>query len=276
MQKQNYYYLISGLPDMALEQSKVPLPLSELLEAFEWSLHPEDFRLARLIFLPVDHRNLLNLIQKKEFSWEPYGKFSRETMEEGLKEPGLLPAYMNRFFQAYKNEGPLWPGMSWENQLARLGHDYRLEQSNGFLRQWFTFENFLENFLTAWNIREYQLPAEGQYIGENLVTEAARKSHARDLGLAAELPFLDKLQHALEQDKLLEREKAISRIKWNYIDELNTFNYFTIEVVLGYLLKWLMLHRWARMDAERGRQVLEGLIDRLENSFELPKIFDLA
>ena len=82
--------------------------------------------------------------------------------------------------------------------------------------------------------------------------------------------------HALAQEKLPEREKAIDRIKWNYIDELNTFNYFTVEVVLGYLLKWILLNRWTRMDAERGRQGIETLVEALENSLEFPKKFTLA
>ena len=276
LKKRNYYYLVSGLPDMAMEQSKVPLSLPELMEELRLSLLPEDLQLARLIFLPADNRNLLNLIQKEDKPWEPHGQFSRERMEEGLKEPGQLPDYMSRFHQAYKNEEPFWPAMSWENQLARLGLEYLLEQTDGFLHQWFAFENHLKNILAAWNIREYGLPAEGQLIGENVATEAARRSHARDFGLAAELPFLDKLLHALEQDKLLERERAIARIKWNYIDELNTFHYFTVEVVLGYLLKWIMLDRWTQLDTERGLRQIGSLIAKLEGDFELPKQFALA
>ena len=276
LKKRNYYYLVSGLPDMAMEQSKVPLSLPELMEELRLSLLPEDLQLARLIFLPADNRNLLNLIQKEDKPWEPHGQFSRERMEEGLKEPGQLPDYMSRFHQAYKNEEPFWPAMSWENQLARLCLEYLLEQTDGFLHQWFLFENYLKNTLAAWNIREYRLKTDGQLIGENDVTAALRKSHARDFGLAAELPFLDKLLHALEQDKLMDREKAIDRIKWNYIDELNTFHYFSVEAVLGYLIKWLILHRWTRMDAERGRQVIGHLVGTLENSFEFPKTFALT
>lgn len=271
MQKRNYYYLVSGLPDMAPEQSKLPLSLPELMEELSISLHPDDLRLAQLLFLPIDNRNLLRLLQKEEFSWEPFGRFSRDAMEEGLKEPGLLPAYMLRFQQAFKNEAPLWPGMSWENQLARLLYEYLMEHTKGFLHQWFSFENSLKNILAAWNIREFKLAAEGQFIGENSVAEALRKTHARDFGLAAELPFLDKLLHALEQDKLLEREKAIARIKWQYIDELNTFQYFSLEAVLGYLLKWIMLHRWTQLDQERGRQVIAQLVGAMEDSFEVPK-----
>ncbi|MCB9289208.1 MAG: DUF2764 family protein [Lewinellaceae bacterium] len=276
LKKRHYYYLLSGLPDMALEQSKVPLTLSELMEAFRLSLHPEDLQLARLVLLPADNRNLMALLQKTEAAWKPEGQFSRQTMEEGLEEPGLLPSYMNRFYRAYKEDAPLWPAMSWENQLARLTHEYLMAHTTGFLKQWFTFENYLKNILSAWNIREYKLAADGQFIGENVVTEALRKSHARDFGLALEVPFLDKLMHALEQDKLLEREKALARIKWNYIDELNTFNYFTVEAALGYLLKWIMLDRWTRLDTQRGQEVIGNLMDRLENSIEIPQTFALA
>ena len=261
---------------MVLEQSKAPLLLSELMEQLRLSLHPDDLQLAQLALRPIDNANLLSLLQKEAAPWAPHGQFSREAMEEGLKEPGRLPAYMNRFHQAYKDEAPLWPGMSWENQLARLSHEYLLEHTNGFLHQWFTFENYLKNILAAWNIREYQLGAEGQFIGENVVTEAVQKSHAHDFGLAAELPFLDKLIHALAQEKLPEREKAIDRIKWNYIDELNIFHYFTVEVVLGYLLKWTLLNRWTQMDAEEGRKAIENLARALEDSLEFPKKFTLA
>lgn len=275
MQKRNYYYLVSGLPDMALEQSKAPFTLPELLEELGASLHPDDFRLVRLILLPIDNRNLLNLLLKKNLPWEPHGNFSPEEIEEGLKEPGLLPSYFNHFQQACKAETPLWPGMSWENQLERLYLEYGLERTEGFLHEWFTFENYLKNILAAWNIREYRLPPEGQLIGENMVTEAAARAHARDLGLSGELPFVNRLMHALEQDKLLDREKAVSRIRWNYIDELNTFNYFTVEVVLGYLLKLILLTRWTQLDPERGTLAINHIIQKLEDSFELPKKFAL-
>jgi len=276
MQQRNYYYLVSGLPDIVLEQSKAPFTLPELLEAFRASLHPDDLQLIALILLPADNRNLLNVLQKKNLPWEAHGNFSHEEIEEGLKEPGLLPAYFDLFQQAFKADMPLWPGMSWENQLARLYYGYVLERTEGFLHEWFTFENYLKNILAAWNIREYQLAPEGQLVGENMVTEAAAHAHARDLGLSGELPFVNRLMHALEQDKLLEREKAISRIQWNYIDELNTFNYFSTEVILGYLLKLIILSRWTQLDPERGTQAINAMVKELEDSFELPKKFALA
>ena len=77
-----------------------------------------------------------------------------------------------------------------------------------------------QNTLAAWNIREYRLKTDGQLIGENDVTVALRKPHARES--PPNCPSSTS-SYTLEQDKLMDREKAIDRIKWNYIDELNTF-----------------------------------------------------
>ena len=276
MLTRNYYYLIAGLPDIVPEQSKAPFSLQEFALELQATLHPDDYRELEWFFLPADNRNLLHLIQKQEAPWEPIGRFSRETMEEGLKEPGLLLPYMDQFIQAFREGNILWPAMSWENQLTRLFHEYALENTTGFLHQWFSFENHLRNFLVARNAREYQLPLEGQLIGDNLVTEAARRSHARDLGLARELDFADKLLHALERDSPIEREKAVDRIRWSFINELNTFHYFSLEVVLGYFLQLEILSRWTHLDPERGKTLISDKIRKLENDFEIAQKFALA
>lgn len=271
MEKRNYYCLVSGLPDIVLEQSKAPFSLYELLEELRLTLHPRDFDLVELIFLPHDNRNLLHLSLKTDASWDILGKFSREEMEEKLKETGQLPPYMDRFYQAVRQESPIWPGMSWENQLTRLYYDHVLSHTEGFLHDWFKFEKDLNNILAAWNAREFNLPVEGQLIGENDIIRALGKSHARDFGLSKDLVFVDKLLQALEREDLLERERAVDRIKWHRIDQLNTFHYFTVDTVLGYLLQFLLLDRWLGLDSGRGAQAIQDQIAALEDSFEFSK-----
>jgi len=264
--KRNYYYLISGLPDILLEQSKAPFSLDELLAELQATLHPEDFALVRFLFLPNDNRNLLNLTLKREAPWDQLATFSREELEEGLKEPGQLPAYMDQFYQAYRLDAPLWKNLSWEHQLTRLYYDFALEQTEGFLHAWLTFDRTLKNILAAWNARTYELPLEGQLIGNDDVTAVLYRSQARDFGLSRDVAFIEPLLHALERDDLLERERAVDHLRWNYIDELNTFHYFSLEVVLGYLLKFLMLERWLKLNPERGKQALRDRIQVLEDS----------
>lgn len=276
IEPRNYYYLVSGLPDLIPEQGKIPFTPAAFIELLRDSLHPDDFREVTWLLYPADHENLLDLLQKRECSWRPLSVFSREEMEERLQEPGRLPAYLERFLHAYREETPVWPHLNWENQLTRLYLEATPENTQGFVRRWLVFDNQLRNVLSAWNSREYNYPLEGQIVGQNEVAEAIERSPARDFGLSGEFPFVDKLLHALEQDSLLEREKAIDRIRWNYIDDLNTFQYFTIDVILGYLLKLTMLDRWRRLEPERGKAAVDNLIEELENSFVFPANFTIA
>lgn len=273
MNQQNYYYLVAGLPDLALEQNKLPFTPLAFVDELRSSLHPDDFNRVQWLLYPVDHGNLLNLLQKTDSPWQPGGNFSREQMDAALQEPEGLPAHLATFYQAYRSETPVWPRMSWENQLTRLYYEAAIEENDGFLRNWFLFDQHLRNILTAWNVRTHQLSEEGQLVGRNEVTEAIRQSHARDFGLSGEWPFIDKLLHALEQEDLLEREKDTARIRWNYIDELNTFHYFDIDVLLGYLLKLMLLDRWTGLEEQKGEEAIENLLRELENSFEFPAKF---
>lgn len=264
MSKRHYYYLIAGLPELTPEQTKAPFSVTEFVEMLEESLHPDDLRLARLLFLPYEDALLLDLARGAQTPAHPLSRFSREELEERLKEPGQLPAYRYRFYDAFRNEEPLWADLSWENQLTRLRYEYLLEETEGFLHDWFAFELNLQNILVAWNSRHFELPLGGQLVGENEVSAALGRSHARDFGLANDHPYVDRLLNALEGDSILQCEKTIDHIKWDFIEASNTFHYFTLEVVLGYLLKLMMLERWLRLDAEAGRAAVDRWIRTLE------------
>ncbi len=266
MRERNYYYLVAGLPELALEQSKLPFSVSDFLANLKEVLHPEDIKLVRFLLLPYNNMLLLDLALHKEgeSTAHPYSEYSREALEEKIKEEGDLPTYMPRFYEAVRQESPIWAQLSWENQLTRLYYDYVLEHTKGFLSDWFVFERDLKNILAAWNCRTYEISMDGQLIGGNEVTEALLQSHIRDFGLSNEKEYLDRLLNALENDQLQEREKAIDLIKWNFIDEANTFHYFTIEVVLGYLLKLMILEHRLQLDTEKGQLIIRREIERLE------------
>lgn len=274
--QREYHYLIAGLPDILIGQSKVAFKVSDFKAELQQFLHPEDFRLLEMLFLRFDNQNLLLLLQKNEEGWDAMGSFSQEDLLQGLEDDSkLLPAYMQVFAKAFRDGQDILPGMSWENQLTWLYYDYVLSSTAGFLADWFAFEQDFKNILAALSARRHGLSSEGQLIGNNPVTEALRKSHARDFGLSQEYPYVDKLLKIEEQTDLLERERIITQLKWNQIDEMNTFHYFTIDRLLGFMLKLISYERWITLDPDQGREVLEGKIGALERSFVFSKEFEL-
>ncbi len=272
--KRKYYYLVAGLQDITLDIHKLSMGQVEFRQELQTEVHPQDFKLVEKLFLPYDNKNLLSLLEKKEEAWEDKGNFSREQLEESIKEPtGELPAYMNRFILSFKDDDPVYPNMSPENQLTSLFYEHALSLENEFLANWFRFNRDLNNLITALVCRKYDIPYEFQIIGKDELSESIKKSHARDFGLTAEIPYMDDLLSIAKEDDVQYREKAIDQLKWNYLEEATFFEYFTIDKILGFMLKLGMVERWLALDTDHGMQLFEELLQELKSSYELPETF---
>lgn len=274
-EKRQYYYLISGLPDLVLDQSKLPFSIAAFREELAIHLHPEDYALTNYIFYPADNYNLLNLLQKTEEEWDETGRFSHDTLAGALRVPDALPEYLQTFTTAWQAQEPLFPNMTWQNQLTWLYYDYAIESTEGFLHECFTFERDLRNILVALNCRRNKLSMEGQLIGDYPLAHALRSSHARDFGLSGEYPIIERLLQ-WEDNNWLEREIALDAIHWEFIEQLNIFNYFSVEVVLAYLIKLMLMKRWVPLDKMDGEAAFRQLVENLEKSVEFSSEFALS
>ncbi len=275
MFSRNYYYLVAGLPDIILEQSKLSVTLAEFREELKAHLHADDYSLVEKLFLVADNRNVLNMVMKNIDEFDTSGKYSFDELEDEIKEPENLPEYLKTFITHFKSNQPVESEMSWEDQLTLLYYGHLMKVDNQFLRTWFEFECNIKNILAGLTARRHKMPVENLLVGNNTVNNAIRKSNARDFGLNAEFPFVEKLIQINDNNNLLEREKAIDLLKWNYIDELNTFNYFSVEVILGFVIKLEMVERWLKLDKKTGEEMFRKLVIDLENSYEFPKEFNV-
>lgn len=272
--KRNYYCLVAGLQDISLDIHKLSMGQLEFRQELENELHPQDYANSRILFLPIDNLNLLNLITKQEKPFDERGVFTQSQLEENIKEPtGELPPYMDRFIVAYKSDEPVFAEMSPENQITALFYEYTQTLDQEFLRNWFRFNRDLKNLITALVCRKYDIPYEFQIIGDDEISETIRKSHARDFGLSAEIPFMDDLINIARNDDVQEREKALDQLRWNYLDDVTFFEYFTIDKILAFTLKLGMVERWLKLDMEYGSQMFNELLKELKSSYKLPESF---
>jgi hypothetical protein len=276
MFERNYYYLVSGLPDIILDQKKLIISLDEFRDEMKSQLHPDDLHLIDLLFLPADNENLLNLLRKTGKPFDDSGNFSRDELEQEIKEPYLAPAYMQRFITAWKADSPLFDGLSWEDQLTWLYYEYVKDYDNEFLSDWFEFDLNLRNIVAGINIRKHKLKGEKFYVGDNSIVQAVKKSSLRDFGLGNDFEHIEKIITIQENDNLLERERSMDLLRWNFLDEKITFNYFTVEVLLSYIIKLKIVQRWLEMDPETGKQMFRKLIGDLEVSYEFPREFMIS
>ncbi len=272
--KRNYYYLVAGLQDITLDIHKLTVSQLAFRDELRTELHPSDYRLVEKLFLPYDNKNLLNLLEKKGEEFSEKGNYSREFLEENIKEPAELPSYMKRFITAFKSKDPIYPDMSPENELTTLFYDEITESvNNNFLFWWFNFELNIKNIMLALNARKYKVPFEHQIIGTGEVSETIRRSHARDFGLGNDLDYMEDLTGIARKEDIKEREQAIDELKWKYLDEETFFHYFTIEKILAFIIKLGMIERWLDIDKDHSNKLFKKLLRELQESYELPEKF---
>jgi len=74
----------------------------------------------------------------------------------------------------------------------------------------------------------------------------------------------NRVEEAFNISNPLEREKAIDRIRWGFLDELAGTEPFSINVILAYALKLQIAERWAAMNPQLGQEKIVKAIERTE------------
>ncbi len=280
--KNKYYCLVSGLVELSFGQEKLPISQSGFISLLERDLYSSDFELVKYFFMLYDQDNLLNTLEENEKPFDERGIFSKEQIEvlANTKEiepldviPGNFYDYLKNLAIHYNNDIPFKADISWENQFISEFYEFALKSKNQFIRDWFTFEMNLKNTITGIIANSYDLNTGNELIGNNEVTEAIKSVRAKDFGLAREHDFIDKLLNLFENATITEREKGIDQIKWEKLNQMTTFFYFSIENVLAYLMKVRILERWTLLDEEKGRETFEQIIKELKSSYEFPEYF---
>ncbi len=275
----NYYCLISGLPDIMLESETSQhngLGQSFKEELCE-QLHPDDYNLAKLLYLHYDNTNLKNLLFDTNNAFISLGNYTQASLSEQIIEPTQLSEYMLSFIKQYKGKTS---DLSIENQLQTAYYKHVFATKNSFLKQWFAFDLNLKNILTAVNCRKYNLDIEHQLVSlgkANEVYNLLLKGIPQANELEEYVPFAHEiLEIAQSEMDISEREKAIDQIKWKFLDELSLFKYFSIENILVYILKLEMVDRWNMLDNETGKAFFSKLVRELKNGYEFPEEFSLS
>ncbi len=281
----NYYCLIAGLPEIIIEQNKLSFSLSDFKLELKKLLYKNNYKLIEYLFLTYDNHNVLNLLLKNDKPFEKLGNFSKSDIEAAIENPYKNPlsvTYFNTFIINYKNETKLNPNLSWENQITELYYNHLSKIKNQFFKEWFQLELNITNIITAFNCKKFNIPFDAELIGDNKITEHIKnnKSKSKDFGFDDtfdDISYIQDLLRILDNNNinLSDRKKNIDLLKWKYIDEKTTFKYFSIEIIISYVIKLSITEKWINLDKKSGEEMFNKLIKDLETSFKFPEEFSL-
>ena len=273
-----YYYLVSGLPDISLDDGKLAYTVADFRAEMEATLSAKDQKLIDLFFLKYDNANLLAYLKDPDASLDPRGRITSEQFEavykalkeeEKLPKDEAIPAYHVTFIQRYlAEEQSEQKGekaqVSWEDQLAALYYEAAMKAPNPFVAGWFELNLNINNVLTAITCRKYGFDKSLYIVGHNEIAEQIRTSNARDFGLSDAVEYLPELQRIAEETDLYARERKIDLLKWKWLEDQTFFKTFDMERVFAYLLQLEMIERWVNLDKVRGERTFRELVGAMK------------
>lgn len=275
----NYYCLVAGLPDLSLEDGKLNYTVANFKSELYPELSDKDKKLIDLFYLKFDNDNLLKLLKDKEAVTNSEGNYSSDellaliaSVREGDAPDKRYPSYLYEFIAAYLAL-PADELYRAEDMLATYYYAYAMNCGNKFVSSWFEFNLNINNVLAALAARKYKLDVAQVVVGKTDVSEMIRTSNARDFGLTEMLEYFEPILRISEIDELVEREKKIDLLKWNWMEDAVFFDYFTVERIFVFLLKLEMIGRWISMDKEKGSELFRQIIDQLKNEVQIPEEF---
>ena len=283
MNNRKYYYLIAGLPDLIPDDKKLAFTSVDLRDYLRNELHPSDFELVEMLYLPWDHNNLVNLIYKENAEWDERGNYPVLLLEQladkkqfdGLDKTGL-PAYLVNFAETFHDDEEEFPKQEAIRFLTEKWFDYLMNSGNDFVAEFARYRLNMSNIMLAMNGRKHQIAYEDALIGDDDITYALKKSRSRDFGLSNEVNDIENIIQMFETGNILDRELRIDSHFWQFLDESTFFNYFTIERVLAFVQKLFIAERWYRLDKEKGQHLFNQLLNELQSGFEFPEEFAIT
>lgn len=284
-----YYYFISGLPDIHPDDTKLLLTPLMYFHAAQEHLNEEDYKLLRLMILPNDITNLVSILYDQD-TWSDESLVSQEEWTEIIKslkqndEPAFLynnyikdniPLFIFEYLNLEVHNLEPTPQHILLKDLFSLLYDWIDNNFDGFVKDLFKFDYEIKNILIALNCRKHNIPLQDQLIGNNYFTEKLLKSNATDFGLGNEYPIFDSISRLNDNPDIIEKEKGFDAIRWKWLENRVFFDYFTIPRILAYFARLRIIYRWIHLSQAVGEKRFHKVLHDLENSFEFPEEFAL-
>lgn len=270
MSKQQYYYLVAGLPGLANTDTHLPFTAKAFLEDMENKTNIKDFEVMYWLYYQRDNYNLLSILFNKDSLLQCEGRYSLQELKKGIEGNLLLPGYMHGFISLVKADKNHCTEAEWETKLTVAYFKEALKTGNKFLNQWMEFELNLKNLLLVMSSRKQPLSFPEIIIEANEMAELMKENPEADFSTQPSIDFMNQAIKIIEIENVMEQEKKIDALRWRKLEEMTFFNYFTVEAILTFIIKLMILERWIMLKKEDGKDFLPSMLNAITEKIKMP------
>lgn len=277
----NYYNLITGLPDVLLDEGKSSYSVSEFRDICNELLTEADKRIIDYFFLKYDCLNIAKLLKNPEAKITLPGNWSAEQCHELIEQADELntevpfdaPTFIVKFILDYPEKEAI-SDFFVEDAILSEYYRYAMQCKHPQVASWFELNFNITNILTAYIARNYGWHVENYVLDANEVSDTILKNvQAKDFGLSPIIDYVDDIIKIAECEDPVLKEKKIDAFKWVWLDEKTFFEPFSIASVFAYLCKLDMNERWEKLDVEVGKETFTQIVDNLRSEARVPDEF---
>ena len=270
MFEKNYYCLVAGLREYALDSDTKGFNAREIIAEILEEVSSGDAEAVRLLYGYYDCENIIALRAGRS-AYNPLGNIPVEELEQEMTSPQALPKAMAKVLKDYaateseETEG-VDLSLGFERALLTAYYEECARSKSRFVRQWSEFDRTLRNVAAAAVARSKDRRVDSVTVGKGDVVAQLQRSSAADFGLRGELTYVDAILAAVnDEQNMVEKEHKIDLIRWEHAGELASSDYFNINAILSYLVKINIVARWSLLDPKRGRAMLDRIMAELDS-----------
>lgn len=248
-----YYFLILSLPDLALK-TPPELGFKDLEQLCEENLSASDLQKLECLLEPIDLYNMKALWLG--FPLDDRGRIKGKDLEEAMLISDLLPGYVFDFLDRYESKNERIKNFS-SLYVAMYNQAF-----DGFLGRYFKFERELRLVLLALRAKKYgrDLLKELQFedMQDPFVTGILAQKDSNDYFPPEEYEEVKSLflEHYIEPKKL---DEALKKFRFEKILELEGIDPFSMDKILGYAARLLILESGQKMNKDKENLEVEEL-----------------
>ena len=271
----SYYYLISGLPEVKLSDSKAKYDINEITQNILSNLSDKDIKLFNYFIYQNDNKNLVNAIALSKGLFSPYfvhlepSIFSKEEIQKYVNLSNL-PNYMVKFLEDNKNTE--WENIRHiENSLLSLYYEEMIQTGNTFIREYALFMRNLKNILAALNGKALGFSGDEiskELIGDYPLISALTKSSAADFGLGREIPYINNIIDTFNSSDKADPynlENVECSLVNEFLDRLISIKSFTTDNLFAYYVNLTYAVSINGRNEEEGKKHLQTLVNSLKS-----------
>ncbi|KAF3363379.1 Uncharacterized protein PHSC3_000026 [Chlamydiales bacterium STE3] len=258
----NYYYLGTALPDLKIGEP-AEISFSNLMFCYQQNLAPQDFQKVQAIRLIFDIDNLRSFWLKE--SLDPRGFYDENELEEIVLSGSGFPSYVYDFLEQQKD---LSDRLHHFPSLVAQYFREEVTYADGFLKEYLSFERGLRLVLVAFRAKKLNRDIfnELQYESpeDPLIAQILSQKDAKQYEPPEQYEHVKQIFNEFADDPAA-LNKALVEYRFKKIDELTGLQVFTIDALLAYFVKFIMVEKWQEQDHEKGVQLIKKIIQEPSN-----------